>query len=90
MPAKGQRVLDAFGPQPAPGEIEKNSFLVWIVLVDRADRQAGALRNAANWRRGDNKWEYPSVFNPYWQSSLVETSTLALTAGDAAQASGAP
>ncbi len=51
---------------------------------------AGALRNAANWRRGDNKWEYPSVFNPYWQSSLVETSTLALTAGDAAQASGAP
>lgn len=51
---------------------------------------AGALRNATNWRRSDNKWEYPSVFNPYWQSSLVDTSKSTLTAGDVAQASGAP
>ena len=51
---------------------------------------AGALSSVAAWHRGDNKWEYPSLFNPYWQSSLVPTSLVAIEAADAAQAAGAP
>jgi len=51
---------------------------------------AGSLLNAAAWRRGDNRFEYPSLFSPYWQPSLVDTSTLDLEAAAAAQSAGAP
>lgn len=51
---------------------------------------AGGLLNVAHWKRGDNKWEYPSLFNPYWQSSLVKTNITAIEAADLAQAEGAP
>lgn len=51
---------------------------------------AGSLLNRAAWRRNDGKFEYPSLFNPYWQASLVDTSTLDLEAAGAAQAAGVP
>jgi hypothetical protein len=51
---------------------------------------AGGLLNVAHWKRGDNTWEYPSLFNPYWQSSLVKTNVAAVEAADLAQAEGAP
>lgn len=51
---------------------------------------AGALNNASHWARSDGKWEYPSLFNPYWQSSLVATDTAAVEAADLAQSAGAP
>ncbi|MDE2201319.1 MAG: Tad domain-containing protein [Burkholderiaceae bacterium] len=50
----------------------------------------GSLLNAAAWRRGDNRFEYPSLFSPYWQPSLVDTSTTDLEAAAVAQAAGAP
>lgn len=50
----------------------------------------GGLLNAAAWRRGDNRFEYPSLFSPYWQPSLVNTSTVELEAAAAGQAAGAP
>lgn len=51
---------------------------------------AGGLLNVAHWKRDDGKWEYPSLFNPYWQSSLVKTDMLAVEAADLAQSAGAP
>lgn len=51
---------------------------------------AGALLRAASWNRSDNRYEYPSLFNPYWQASLVDTPTVELEAAAAAQAAGAP
>ncbi|WP_454763263.1 Tad domain-containing protein [Cupriavidus campinensis] len=50
----------------------------------------GSLLHRERWRRGDGRFEYPSLFSPYWQASLVETSTLELEAAAAAQAAGAP
>ncbi|UIF87020.1 pilus assembly protein TadG-related protein [Cupriavidus sp. UYPR2.512] len=46
---------------------------------------AGALRSAAGWRRADSRVEYPSLFNPYWQASLTQTSDLERVAAIAAQ-----
>nr|WP_175801476.1 Tad domain-containing protein [Burkholderia anthina] len=57
---------------------------------DPGGATAGGLLNLAHWRRSDKRWEYPSLFNPYWQSSLVATNTAAVVAADAAQATGAP
>jgi hypothetical protein len=33
----------------------------------------GALRMTAGWDRADGRWEYPSLFNPYWQPFLADT-----------------
>lgn len=51
---------------------------------------AGSLLHRDAWRRTDGKFEYPSLFNPYWQASLVDTSTVDLEAATAAQAAGVP
>jgi hypothetical protein len=47
----------------------------------------GLLRRGA-WLRADNHFEYPSLFSPYWQASLVKTTDLELNAAAAAQAAG--
>jgi hypothetical protein len=62
----------------------------FIRPADASGSSAGALVNLAHWQRGDNKWEYPSLFNPYWQSSLVDTNLAAIEAADIAQSAGAP
>ncbi|WP_028228432.1 pilus assembly protein TadG-related protein [Paraburkholderia ferrariae] len=62
----------------------------FIRPADSSSGAAGGLINLANWRRSDNKWEYPSLFNPYWQSSLVDTNLAAVEAADLAQSAGAP
>jgi hypothetical protein len=62
----------------------------FIRPADSSAGAAGALNNLTHWKRDDNKWEYPSLFNPYWQSSLVATNLTALEAADLAQSAGAP
>lgn len=62
----------------------------FIRPADASGSAAGALMNLAHWQRSDNKWEYPSLFNPYWQSSLVDTNLAAIEAADVAQSAGAP
>ena len=62
----------------------------FIRPVDTSMSAAGSLINLTHWQRSDNKWEYPSLFNPYWQSSLVDTNLAAIVAADVAQSAGAP
>ncbi|SMG57086.1 hypothetical protein SAMN06265784_10978 [Paraburkholderia susongensis] len=62
----------------------------FIRPADSSAGVAGALNNLTHWKRDDNKWEYPSLFSPYWQSSLVATNMAALEAADLAQSAGAP
>ncbi|EHP39918.1 hypothetical protein OR16_28884 [Cupriavidus basilensis OR16] len=56
----------------------------------RSGGGAGALLNPGAWRRADNRFEYPSLFSPYWQASLTDTTTIELEAAAAAQSAGVP
>jgi hypothetical protein len=62
----------------------------FIRPADASGSAAGTLVNLTHWQRSDNKWEYPSLFNPYWQSSLVDTSVATIEAADVAQSTGLP
>lgn len=50
----------------------------------------GSLLRRGAWLRDDGRVEYPSLFSPYWQASLVDTPTLDLNAAAIAQSTGAP
>lgn len=47
--------------------------------------RSGALVNGAAWQRPDDRIEYPNLFSPYWQASLVQTGDAERTAALDAQ-----
>ncbi|MCO5396870.1 TadE/TadG family type IV pilus assembly protein [Ralstonia soli] len=83
----GRTQLDEAAPS---SELRALSSASAYFIRPRSTGGPGGLLNAAAWRRGDNRFEYPSLFNPYWQPSLVDTSATDLEAAAVAQAAGAP
>ncbi|XAH24322.1 pilus assembly protein TadG-related protein [Xylophilus sp. GW821-FHT01B05] len=64
------------------------SASAYFIRPDDRSGLAGRLRSAAQWARADGRFEYPSLFNPYWQASLTPTTDTEKLAAIAMQVAG--
>lgn len=60
--------------------IEENTNLPSDKITVLSKAKIYYFRDQSLWKRGDSKWEYGNLYNPYWQVTLNETSNSERTA----------